>query len=208
MNSVTIRIVILVSLFVVLIALGHDNNTCIEPYSGKYNTHGFEFTTCINAQIEMSWRTNFMLGIFVESNKHEKLKLKLIINDFCKLDFKGENNTKSEWKLKVGNMVVNGSGPNWWGLMITTNGSLLTLKGEQDVGCSGQTLRNKLDEEWVRTKIRIEDAEIPPGVRITVVVSDPNHNDTSSTTTNFPSSNLTKLPPLFNGNAADRFAMY
>ncbi|KAI6212294.1 hypothetical protein M3Y94_00003900 [Aphelenchoides besseyi] len=150
-----LRFVMVVLLLFVVGVGAYGNNECIEEVSVGYDP-GILFENCTNdTEVATKWRKRHKFGFFVNPHTSEVHKLKLVVNDECKLDFEGKLGDGEYAKWTKGNEIVaNCTSINDCGLEINKNGKLVSDYGGNDVGCNN--VRNELNNTWVWTKIRVE----------------------------------------------------
>ncbi|KAI6185878.1 hypothetical protein M3Y98_00072100 [Aphelenchoides besseyi] len=135
-------------LIVVVVSLSDviESDECIRKYENN-DDRGFLFANCTDAEIVIKWR-----------KKHD-LRFSIIVNDVCKLEIEGKNNSNGLYELMIGDFETNYDRDYWSHFSLRSNVKL-DSEWSRAVACSKKKLRNKIDDQWVWTRIRAKAANV------------------------------------------------
>ncbi|KAI6204364.1 hypothetical protein M3Y94_00665800 [Aphelenchoides besseyi] len=165
-----------VGLFVVLlVAVEYGDSAidpCINPVYGR-----FIFQDCVEGEIAIRWNGAHSLRLRLFAlTKYEQNRFVLNINDYCQLWFygrMGEVMPLARWEWEDYSTLAVCIDPSNCDLKIDTNGTLRRMgpgASRQPI-CSHMNLRNRVNDQWVWTKIRV--SGLPAGWLFLVDVANP-----------------------------------
>ncbi|KAI6212501.1 hypothetical protein M3Y94_00033200 [Aphelenchoides besseyi] len=144
---------IFISCFVVKVASSVGNNKCIENLKTE-SLRGFYFRHCDDAEIALKWKKHHELGIHIHEEVQKYAKFKLILNDVCELEFERVQQTHGYWKSEIDGLLIECEF-NYCHLTIDSEGKLKNFEGNHQWTCRGESLRNKIDDLWLWTRVRL-----------------------------------------------------
>ncbi|KAI6212357.1 hypothetical protein M3Y94_00012000 [Aphelenchoides besseyi] len=148
-----LRLFVLILMFVIQV---HGFTECIAKADEK-NAVKFDFDRCSGtAEIALKWNKNLALWMGSLPDTLELITFKLIINNQCTLNFRGEQGTKqpAQWTDENGTVTHCPSMLRCL-LEINKDGKLI-INGNQTVNCGNKKLSNTIGSQEKWTKIRVE----------------------------------------------------
>ncbi|KAI6212363.1 hypothetical protein M3Y94_00012900 [Aphelenchoides besseyi] len=137
---------------------------CIQPLDID-DSRGFNMSNCEDAEIGIKWKKTHGLALAVEG---AAVEFNLTLNGNCEVNFNRRDTKDGIWVIKYDG---NESFLFYPLLQIDKDGKFRRLIYDEEVICPGHELRNRIDDEWVWTKVRVQDESQSGGIQFSVFVS-------------------------------------
>ncbi|KAI6212469.1 hypothetical protein M3Y94_00028700 [Aphelenchoides besseyi] len=159
---------VVIAVMLIVNAHAYGNNQCIKKQEEK-EKRGFSFFNCSSpAELDIKWMNNQSLWLAASPAPNSVVTFKFVLNDQCTLNFSA-NSDEIKWTSEDGN-YVNCTSVYDCVLELRSNG-LLTTYDNRPLDCGNKTLRNPIENNWVWSKVHIEDVE--PTLGFAVLVFEP-----------------------------------